>query len=123
MSELIHRRFEPKRAHRFARSAHERVGDHVHLHRLDVQQESLRRVDAFRRQDEGLGHVVVRSHGDHARVDQGVEPAIGLRAKRHPLLGDGSAADDPEHPLAGEHDPDRAAGELRRRRRENLMLP
>ena len=36
--ELVHRAFEPERAHRFPGSAHasEGVGDHVHPHRLNV---------------------------------------------------------------------------------------
>jgi hypothetical protein len=42
----------------------------------------------------------VRSHGDHAGVDQGVESAVRLGAKRHALLGDGAATDDTEHPFA-----------------------
>ena len=123
MSELVHRGFEPERADRFAGSAHEGVGDHVHLDRLDVQKESLRRVDALRRQNEWLGHVVVRSHGDDASVDQGVEPAVGLGAKRHALLRERAAADDPEHALAGEHDPHWPASQLRRRGRQDLVLP
>ena len=122
-SELVHCGFEPERADRFAWRAHEGVGDHIHLYRLDVQGEGLRRVDAFRRQDEGLGHVVVRSHRDYAGVDQGVEPAIGLRAQRHALFRHRAAADDTEHTLARQHDPHRPAGELRRRGRQNLMLP
>ena len=80
-------------------------------------------VDAFRRQDEGLGHVVVRSHGDNAGVGQSVEPAIRLSAKCDALLSDGAAAYDTEHAFAGEHDPDRPARDLRRCGREDLVLP
>jgi hypothetical protein len=98
--ELVHRGFEPERADRFAWCAHESVGDHIHLHRFDVQEKGLRCVDAFRRKDERLWHVVVRSHCHHAGMDQGVEPSIRLRAKRDALFGDGTAADDTEYPLA-----------------------
>lgn len=52
---------------------------HVPVH-LDVPDIDVIWTDAFRRQDEWLGHVVVRSHGDHASVDQGVEPTVGLSA-------------------------------------------
>ena len=65
----------------------------------------------------------MRSHGDHASVNQGVEPAVGLGAKRDALLGDGAAADDTEHALAREHDANRPARELRRCGRQDLVLP
>ena len=52
---------------------------HVPVH-LDVPDIDVIWTDAFRRQDEWLGHVVVRSDGDHASVDQGVEPTVGLSA-------------------------------------------
>ena len=81
------------------------------------------RVDAFRRQDEGLRHVVVRSHSDYAGVDQGVEAAVGLGAKRHPLFGEGAATDDTEYAFAGEHNPYGAACQLRRRGCQHLVLP
>ena len=65
----------------------------------------------------------MRSHRDHAGVDQGVEPPVRLGAKRHALLGDSAATDDTEHPLAGEHNPHRPACQLRRCGRQNLVLP
>src|SRR4051794_34502287 len=56
-------------------------------------------------------------------MDQRVEAPIRLRTDRHPLLGFCASTDDSVDALAREHEPDRTAGEPRRRGRQDLMAP
>ena len=51
------------------------------------------------------------------------KPAVRLGADRDALLGHGAAADDAVHALARQHDAHRPARELRRRGRQDLVLP
>jgi hypothetical protein len=63
----------------------------------------------------------VRRHGDNSSVDQRFEVAVVGSAQCDPLFRYRTAANNPEHAFAREHDPDRALGELGRSAGENLM--
>ena len=71
----------------------------------------------------GSGRLLCRVIGDRSGMDQRIETAVGPRPDRHALFGGSPAADDAVHALAGQREPDRTAGELRRRRRQHLVLP